>query len=217
MSTSEKVAIGVAVGVGVIGLLAGGLGLLIGVLHAGASIISSGLLLVLQLVVGGLTVILAAVAAWLAVAWTRGYVAERLGQLEDRYAEEFERLRAKRPAWIAAFVLLTEGAMLFAEHAFEGHKKEAFLVSVTLLVGFWIANQMMTCEEAWKRICGIVVWFAVLALTPTLLIVDVGWPRFVADLRLLSVWDKLAFAAATLLLIAAPALTGKLGAKAAAD
>lgn len=197
MSTFEKAAIGVAVGIGVIGLFAGGLGLLIGVLHAGASIICPGLLLILQFVVGGLTVIFAAVAAWLTVAWTRGHVAERLGQLEDRYAEEFERLRAKRPTWIATFVLLSEGAMLFAEHAFEG--------------------QMMTCQGAWKRICGFVVWFAMLALIPTLVIVDVSWSRFVADLRLRSVWDKLAFIAATLLLMAAPALTGTMAAKAAAD
>ncbi len=157
-----------------------------------------------------------ALAWWLVGAAITG-VAKRFAELEDRYEEQFKRLRAKRPAWIATLLFITEALMILVDKSFPDHERETLMVSFSLLIGFWVANQLMSCEEPWKRLIGGILWFMVLLFLPVSVAIqrDLGIVGFFAFLWSFAPTVKVFFTVAFLSLLALPTLALRVGAEAA--
>jgi hypothetical protein len=208
----------------VLALLGGAAGLVIGVAHAGTQLISSGLLLWLKVLVGlvaGLAALLAVLGSYVLGRWMVGAamlkVAERFAELESRYGEEFNRLKAKRPAWIATLLFITEAVMILVDKSFDGHEKETLIVSFSVLIGFWVANQLMSCEERWKRLLGGALWFVVLLFIPIAAAAHrhLGPSQFFAFIWAFDPTVKIFFTVALLSLITLPTLALRIGAEGA--
>jgi hypothetical protein len=203
-------------------LLGGAGALVVGVAHAGSQLISAGLLLTLQLLVGLLAILaalLAVLASFALGRWMIGAamvsVAERFAELERRYEAEFKRLRAKRPAWIATLFFITEAVMVLVDKAFDGHERETLIVSFSALIGFWVANQLMTCEERWQQLVGGALWFLVLLSIPVEICLhrNQGPSQFFSSLWDLSPAVKVFFTMVAMSLIVLPTLVLRVGAE----
>lgn len=218
---TEKIWTGIA-SLFVLALLGGVAALIVGVVNAGSQLISSTLLLFLQVLVGLLAVLVAILAVFVSYAlakWMVGTamlsVTERFAELERKYEKEFKRLKAKKPAWIATLLFITEAVMILVDKAFDGHEWETLVASFSVLIGFWVANQLMTCDERWKRLIGAALWFVVLLFIPVAVAIHrhLGPSEFFAFLWNFDPTVKIFFTVVFLSLTTLPTLARRVGAE----
>jgi hypothetical protein len=205
----------VAIAALALGVLGAAVALLLGVIQAGSQLLSSVVLITLQILLSLTAVAVSFALSWWLVGAAITGVTKRFAELEERYQEQFKRLRAKRPAWIATLLFITEAIMILVDKSFEGRERETLIVSFSLVIGFWVANQLMTCEERWKRLLGGALWFVVLLLFPVSVAIHrhLAFAQFLAFLWSFDLAAKVFFAVAFLSLITLPTLALRVGAE----
>ena len=106
--------------------------------------------------------------------------------------------------------------MILVDKSFlPGHERETLIVSFLLLIGFWVANHLMTCEELWKRMSGLGLWFAVLLSFPVSVAIDrdLGFTQFLRFLWSFDPEVKIFFTVAYSCLLLVPMLAIRAGAE----
>jgi hypothetical protein len=202
-----------------VGILGGGAALLIGVINAAGQIVSGLVLTIIQVLFVLLSVALTLAVGWWSVGTLSAAVNKQFAELEEKYNEQFKRLRGKRPAWIATLLFLTEAIMVLVDKSFQGNEKATLLASFPMLIGFWVANQLMTCAVRWQRAIGAAVWFVVLLALPFFVALDrrLNFAEFFAFIWSFELYVKI-FALVTFLsLITLPTLALRAGAEAEAE
>jgi hypothetical protein len=95
-----------------------------------------------------------------------------------------------------------------ADTTFDGDVASTLVVSFTMLVGFWTANELMVKDSRVFRIVGYLVWFVVILFLPAAIMIDRKWsiPDLFAQLGTLSLAFKLFLGVAAITMCTLPAL-----------
>jgi hypothetical protein len=131
--------------------------------------------LTFQIVIAGLAIIVSIVAAVFIAIHSTEAIMRRIDHLEKQHSELLKKMGRRTPAFTATVGLITEAVKLVGDKSFEGDAVHALTISLLLIILFWVANQLAVAEERWKRIFGVVVWFATIAFVPLALMLHHDW------------------------------------------
>jgi hypothetical protein len=141
------------------------LAFVIGVINLGKDLVTTWLLAIFQvfLVVVGAAVAIA-VAYWLSakVYYTLG---RRIDNLAISYEREHQWLRRRAPAFIVTLTIVSQAILILADKSFSGDVLTTVLVSILLLLLFWLAIELTANSRKLCRLLGYILYaFGILYL-----------------------------------------------------
>ena len=102
-------------------------------------------------------------------------LANRIEHLSDEQKRILQKLQERTPPLLVAATLITQAVMAIADKAFGDNPVIVVVVTILLIILFWIANEFMLRDALVMRLAGWSVWgFAILAL-PTLVALFHRW------------------------------------------
>jgi hypothetical protein len=164
---------------GTIGLVLAGLGILLAAFHLGAHAAATGIVVGFQMAFTVIGIILSvavscALACWVVFA-TRQTIIERLAKLEREHAQLMKKVRKQTPLFATAVMVIAEAVKVINDQAFEDEKMTGLVMSLGLLILFWIANQWVFDSRRWVCAGGLLLWFTAIASVPVTVMLVHGW------------------------------------------
>jgi len=157
------------IALGVAAVLAG-LALLVGAINLGSHIAAFWVVITFQIVLTAVGVIVSAAVAYALAGRIAMSATEKItGQLDHirkEYSTLIKQIGKRTPAFAATIALAAEAVKMISDKSFEGKAVDAVTISLGLLILFWLANQLIVSEARWRRVCGVVIWFASIASVP---------------------------------------------------
>jgi hypothetical protein len=151
-----------------IGVFLGAIALVIAALRIGWDNASAWFILVVQVLIASLTTIGLIVFAVVAVI----IFSIMVDNLKSHHAEGVRTVTERTPTFAAAMVLGAEAVRVFADKSFQGDRGSTIILSLFLLVGFGIANQLALSV---KKSFGIGMWYVSALIYPVFYLWDRQW------------------------------------------
>ncbi len=198
----------ILLGVGAVGLFLLAAALLWAVAKAAPQLLAWWVVILFQLLLAALSIAVAVGATmWLIKTSTTALV-ERLATLETRHEELLRAVKRRTPTFLAVALLAGQVVLLVADKSFDGKPVPTVAVSIALLLGFWVANELESADAMAPRLIGWALWLTTLFCLPVTIMVFRRW-NVAAFIEYLSQFDMATrvFAGMTLVtLVCAPIL-----------
>lgn len=128
--------------------------LLIAVINIGKDLATTWLCIVVQI----LLAILGVASVFCLLILLSQFVLGKIHDIESRYNEEIKRLKHRAPTFVAAMCLFVNGTMVVTGKAYSSDTITTVLVSLLLLLIFWIANVFAMSQNTSRRIFGNILY-----------------------------------------------------------
>jgi len=189
-----------------------GLGIIIAAVKIGIDtapewLLSVGRILLIVLAVGGALIVIIFSAKW-----ALRKAVEDIHALEKRFPKQLEQAKQRTPTLVAIAVLVSEAIIIITDKSFEGKTVATLVVSFVMLLGFGLANGLMVKAGRVPRAIGFGLWFVMLAILPTAVIIDRKWGArdFGKHLWSLPITTKIFFAVAAVVMLVMPVLMNRI-------
>jgi|ERR1051325_971663 hypothetical protein len=181
--------LGVAFGLFLIAL---GIAFVVTALHSGGLLLTQTIITLFHISVEVVLAAIILVAIVLAVVFVKEKIERELGKLQHQVKqlagmvrELAKKLREPARPIVAMCALIVEAVKIVADKSFEGHEEEGLIVSLVLVILFFVANQWLKDEKNKKnQWIGAGIWLGAIALVPIMVMLINGW-----DLR--ELWEEI--------------------------
>lgn len=119
------------------------------------------------IIVGGFAFSAAiSVSAWIGIGimWTS--LNRKIVDLQRSYSEELQQIRKRTPVIAAGLVLIADAALLIADKSFGEDTLAVVIVSLLMLIIFFVANILATADKKFERIAGILFYVLGIVILP---------------------------------------------------
>lgn len=154
--------------IGTAALLSGG-GFFLAVINVGGDISTSFLLIIVQVLVGTVSVVASGYVVTKAARSIVESTNRKLFEFERRFKDELARLNKRAPALVGAVVLWSNAVLIIADSSFGDNTPQTVVVTLMLTVFFYWANSLVQSETKWIHYSG----FAFYALSVVALVLIV--------------------------------------------
>lgn len=153
-------------------------------IHLGATLVSTWVLVIFQVLLSLAAVLAAVVLASIPY----GYVVKRLSSLETRYPALTKRLAQRRPTFVSTATIVAAMVTLLSDKAFGEENVAAVCVGTLLIVFFWVANELLVAGTRFLYTTGVAIWLIAILLTPAVMLIQVHGDvsKLVRDILLLN-------------------------------
>jgi hypothetical protein len=146
--------------------------LLVVAINLGATLVSSSMLLIFQVLFSIATVLIVGCLVGAIVFKLYKSIVEQLANLESKYADLSRRLGQRRPAFVSTATIVAAMVTLLSDKAFGEENVPAVCVGIVLILLFWVANELLVAGTQVRFIFGIAVWFFGVVLTPIVMLIQ---------------------------------------------
>lgn len=183
--------------------------ILIGIIKLSGQLAAFWVILVFQIVLVVLGVFVAALIASYLIGESYKTIMSKIDLVRREQNELFKSMNKRVTSYITTTVLIADAILIITDKSFKGEILPTILVSLFLLIFFWIANELMITEEKPKKRLGVLIWIIGLILLPTLAYVF-DPDNFIESLKAISLSNKIVIAFTLIGFIFIPIAVNKL-------